>query len=57
MFKDLTPEKFDPGEVLNSIAYDCVIITTYIKKDSAYRELLRCGVRKQDVQSIFPLIH
>jgi DNA-binding MarR family transcriptional regulator len=46
-----------PFSALNSIAYDCVIITTYVKKDSVYRELMRCGVRKQDVQSIFPLVH
>ena len=44
-----------PFAALDSLAYDCVIVTTYVKKDSVYRELIQRGVRKQDVQSIFPL--
>jgi DNA-binding MarR family transcriptional regulator len=46
-----------PFSAINGIAYDCVIVTTYVKKDSVYRELIQRGVKKQDVQSIFPLAH
>ena len=46
-----------PFSAINGMAYDRVIVTTYVKKDSVYQELLQCGVKKQDVQSIFPLTH
>jgi DNA-binding MarR family transcriptional regulator len=34
--------------------YDCVVITTYVKKDKVYQELIKNGVRKKDIRSIFP---
>jgi DNA-binding MarR family transcriptional regulator/uncharacterized protein YuzE len=34
--------------------YDCVVITTYVKKDKVYQELIKNGVRKRDIRSIFP---
>ena len=37
------------------MSYDCVVITTYVKKDKVYQELLTNGVRKKDIRSIFPL--
>jgi DNA-binding MarR family transcriptional regulator len=36
--------------------YDCVVVTTYVKKDLVYQELMKNGVRKRDIQSIFPLM-
>ena len=36
------------------IPYDCVVITTYVKKNKVYQELIKNGVRKKDIQSIFP---
>lgn len=36
------------------IPYDCVVITTYVKKDKVYQELIKSGVRKKNIRSIFP---
>lgn len=35
--------------------HDCVVITTYVKKDRVYQELIKNGVKKKDIRSIFPL--
>ena len=37
------------------MAYDCVVVTAYVKKDQVYQELIKSGVRKKDIRSIFPL--
>lgn len=42
---------------ITGIAHDCVVVTSYVKKDDIFRELISSGVRKQDVRSIFSLTH
>jgi len=37
------------------MTYDCVVVTAYVKKDQVYQELIKSGVRKKDIRSIFPL--
>ncbi len=39
---------------ITEMPYDCVVITTYVKKDKVYQELTKNGVRKKDIRSIFP---
>jgi len=38
------------------MAYDCIVVTAYVKKDLVYQELINTGVNKKDIRSIFPLI-
>ena len=38
---------------LYHMKYDCVIVTSYLKKDIIYRELMRQGIRKKAVRVIF----
>ena len=45
-----------PFSALNGMAYGCVMITTYLKKDIVYRELTSIGVSNKDIRSIFPII-
>lgn len=45
-----------PFPDIAGVAYDCVVVTAYVKKAAIYQELIRNGVRKKDIQSIFPFI-
>jgi DNA-binding MarR family transcriptional regulator len=47
--------KIHPLSAITDMAYDCVVVTTYLKKDNVYQELIRIGVNKKDIRSIFPL--
>jgi DNA-binding MarR family transcriptional regulator len=47
--------KISPLSTITDMAYDCVVVTTYLKKDNVYQELIRIGVNKKDIRSIFPL--
>jgi DNA-binding MarR family transcriptional regulator len=47
--------KISPLSAITDMAYDCVVVTTYVKKDIVYQELIRIGVNKKDIRSIFPL--
>jgi DNA-binding MarR family transcriptional regulator len=44
-----------PLSDITDIAYDCIVVTTYLKKDNVYQELIKIGVNKKDIRSIFPL--
>jgi DNA-binding MarR family transcriptional regulator len=37
------------------MAYDCVVVTAYVKKDLVYQELINNSVNKKVIRSIFPL--
>ena len=47
--------EIQPLNVVDGMVYDCVVVTTYVKKDQIYQELIRNGVSKKDIRSIFPL--
>jgi DNA-binding MarR family transcriptional regulator len=53
--KDFFGRKVQAFAAIAETPYDCVVITTYVKKDKVYQELTKNGVRKKDVRSIFPL--
>ncbi len=52
--KDFFGRKVRAFTAIAEMPYDCVVITTYVKKDKVYQELLKNGVRKKDIRSIFP---
>jgi hypothetical protein len=35
--------------------YDCIVITSYLKRNSIYRGLLKSGVAESDIKIIFSL--
>jgi len=52
--KDFFGRKVRAFTAITETAYDCVVITTYVKKDKVYQELTKNGVSKKDIRSIFP---
>lgn len=52
--KDFFGMKVQAFTAIAGTAYDCVVITTYVKKDTVYQELIKNGVKKKDIRSIFP---
>jgi DNA-binding MarR family transcriptional regulator len=44
-----------PFSAIKGKDYDSVVVTTYVKKDIVYQELLNIGVSKREIRSIFPL--
>ena len=53
--KDFFGREVHAFTAIAEMPYDCVVITTYVKKDKVYQELIKNGVRKKDIRSIFPL--
>jgi DNA-binding MarR family transcriptional regulator len=53
--KDFFGRKISAFTAIAETPYDCIVITTYVKKDKVYQELQKNGVRKRDIRSIFPL--
>ena len=47
--------KVHPFSAITGMSYDGVVVTTYLKKDLVYQELITNGVNKKDIRSIFPL--
>ena len=52
--KDFFGMKVRAFTAIADTQYDCVVITTYVKKDKVYQELTKNGVSKKDIRSIFP---
>jgi DNA-binding MarR family transcriptional regulator len=53
--KDFFGMDVRPFTAIAETAYDCVVITTYVKKDKVRQALINNGVPKKDIRSIFPL--
>jgi DNA-binding MarR family transcriptional regulator len=58
---DRTTEKFfgrtiGPMDALKTMDYDSIVITAYVKKDLVFQELVKNGVSRKDIRSIFPLL-
>ena len=51
--KEFFDQKIKPVKSLNSIAYDCIILTSYMKRDALYKELQQHGALKKDIREIF----
>jgi len=39
-------------EKVRQMEFDCIVITTYLKRDQIYKELLKNGVRKERIRTI-----
>jgi DNA-binding MarR family transcriptional regulator len=44
-----------PFDQINTLEYDSIIITTFVKRDSIYQNLLAHGVHKEKIQSIYQI--
>lgn len=45
--------KILPLKALKDMEYDCVMVTSYLRRESIYRELLKLGVKDNDIKVIF----
>ncbi len=54
MGKDFFGKGVHALSTMAAMQYDCAVITTYVKKDIMYQKLIKNGVKKKDIQSIFP---
>ena len=45
--------KIKPLNALSDLDFDCVVITSYLKREKLYKELLSHGVAKKSVRVIF----
>ncbi|HSQ78552.1 MAG TPA: winged helix-turn-helix transcriptional regulator [Nitrospirota bacterium] len=52
--KDFFGMKVRAFTAIEDTPHDCVVITTYVKKDKVHQELIKNGVKKKDIRSIFP---
>ncbi|MGO9016307.1 MAG: winged helix-turn-helix transcriptional regulator [Dissulfurispiraceae bacterium] len=43
-----------PCAAVDSTAYDCIIVTSYLKRETIYKKLISSKVRKEDIKVIFP---
>ena len=44
-----------PLAAVKDMSYDSIVVTTYLKRESIYRSLLKTGLKKEDIRVIFPL--
>jgi len=44
-----------PLSQIKDLSSDCVLVTSYLNRENIYRELIALGVKKKDIQVIFPL--
>ncbi len=44
-----------PVKEIGVMRYDCIVITSYLKREAIYKELLRNKVDKKEIKVIFPI--
>ncbi|HEX9136164.1 MAG TPA: winged helix-turn-helix transcriptional regulator [Nitrospirota bacterium] len=42
-----------PMEAVRDIGYDSIVVTSYVKRDRYYAELIKCGVPENKIRTIF----
>ena len=42
-----------PLEVIADMTFDCIVVTSYVKRERCYAQLLSCGVKKNRIKGIF----
>jgi len=45
--------KVKPISAIKEMKYDCVVVTTYLQRETIYDELVRNGVDKKDIKVYF----
>jgi DNA-binding MarR family transcriptional regulator len=51
--KEFFDLKIQPFKALKDMEHDCVMVTSYLRRESIYSELLRVGVKEEDIKVIF----
>ncbi len=51
---DFFGKEIKPMNILEDMEYDCVVITSYLKRDSIHKELLKHGAANKNIRAIFP---
>jgi methionyl-tRNA formyltransferase len=51
--KDFFGKKIKSLNALSDLDFDCIVITSYLKREKLYKELLSHGVAKKAVRVIF----
>ena len=44
-----------PIIAIKDMSYDCIVVTSYLKSEEIYQELLRNGIRDKAIKVIFPI--
>ena len=44
-----------PIIAIKDMSYDCIVVTSYLKSEEIYQELLRNGIREKAIKVIFPI--
>ena len=58
--EELAGKKFFGREIktcaaIDGTAYDCIVITSYLKREKIYKKLISSKVRKENIKVIFPV--
>lgn len=51
--KNFFGKQVKPVAELGTLSYDCIVITSYVKRDGIYQELIKNGVKKDTIKLIF----
>ncbi len=43
-----------PFSKIKDMKYDCILVTTYLKKDAVYKELIKNGISRKSLWMVFP---
>lgn len=44
-----------PIDDISGMRYDCVVVTSYLKREKIYERLISSGISENDIKSIFPV--
>ena len=53
--KDFFGARIQSFETIQGMSYDCIVVTSYLKKEKIFKELLAHGVKESDIKVIFTL--
>jgi DNA-binding MarR family transcriptional regulator len=52
--QDFFGNKIQQVKSLTTIDYDCIVITSYVKRETLYKELQKHGAARKNIRAIFP---
>lgn len=44
--------KVMPIQAIQQLSYDCIVVTSYLKRDNIYKELVKTGIDKETIKTI-----
>ncbi|MBF0560206.1 MAG: winged helix-turn-helix transcriptional regulator [Nitrospirae bacterium] len=48
-------KEINSSAAIGNMAYDCIVVTSYLKREKIYKKLISSKVRKEDIKVIFPV--